>query len=60
MKIAQIISEILNLRKELQRKTQTYLNDIDYITIFDNQLNARAKILLSYLKINNFKNIIIY
>ena len=40
MKIGQIISEILNLRKELQRKTQTYLNDIDYITIFDNQLNA--------------------
>ena len=54
MKIDQIINEILNLRKELQRKTQTYLNDIDYITIFDNQLNAKAKILLSYLKTNNF------
>lgn len=54
MKIDQIINEILNLRKELQRKTQTYLNDIDYITIFDNQLNAKVKILLFYLKTNNF------
>lgn len=39
---------------ELQRKTQTYLCDVDYISIFDNQLNAKAKTLLTYLKANNF------
>lgn len=31
---------------------QTYLCDIDYISIFDNQLNAKAKVLLSYLEKN--------
>jgi hypothetical protein len=54
MKIEQIINDILELRKELQRKAQTYLYDIDYISIFDNQLNAKAKALQAYLKFNNF------
>ena len=54
MKIEQIINDILELRKELQRKAQTYLYDIDYISIFDNQLNAKAKALQAYLKVNNF------
>lgn len=54
MKIEQIINDILELRNELQRKTQTYLCDIDYISIFDNQLNAKAKALQTYLKINDF------
>lgn len=54
MKIEQIIDDIIELRKQLQRKTQTYLCDIDYISIFDNQLNAKAKILLTYLNSNGF------
>ncbi len=54
MKIEKIINDISELRKELQRKTQTYLCDVDYISIFDNQLNAKAKILSSYLKNNSF------
>lgn len=48
-----IINDILKLRNELQRKTQTYLCDIDYICIFDSQLNARAKSLVTYLQRNN-------
>ena len=54
MKIEQIIDDIIELRKQLQRKTQTYLCDIDYISIFDNQLNSKAKILLTYLNSNGF------
>ena len=48
-----IINDILNLRKELQRRTQTYLCDIDYISIFDSQLNAKAKSLIAHLQRNN-------
>lgn len=52
MKIEQLLNEILLLRKELMNRTQTYFSDSDFISIIDNQLNAKAKVLLLYLNKN--------
>lgn len=55
MNIEEVINDIFYLRKQVQHGTQSYLSDPDFISIIDSQLNAKAKILLLYLKKNNLE-----
>lgn len=54
MEIKQIIDDILQIRKDVQINFQDYLYDGDYSNIIDNLLNAKSKILQTYLKNNGF------
>lgn len=52
MKIENVIEEIMNIRKEIQKRTNTYIYEIDYTSIIDDNLNAQANILMVFLKKN--------
>lgn len=53
MNLEFLINEIEKLRTDLQNRTQTYFCDSDFISIIDGQLNAKAKLLIVYLKRND-------
>jgi hypothetical protein len=53
MSVEELMESITNIRQDLQRRTQAYFMDSDFISIIDGQLNAKARILMAYLKKNN-------
>lgn len=55
MNLESLIDEIVRLRSSLQNRTQTYFCDSDFISIIDGQLNAKAKLLIVYLKKNGLE-----
>lgn len=54
MEIKQIIDDILQINKDIQINYQDYVYDNDYSSVIDNQLNAKSKMLQTYLKNNGF------
>ena len=56
MNIKPLIEQINNLKAEVQRRTQAYLTDTEYISIVDNQLNGYLKALNAFCATNNLSN----